>query len=790
MIKIPCVAGAFVAIGLSVHAATTIDQCTDELLDSDTLYTKSSLINGGNWKSGSVPGLGSTNYIANGKTLYGPRKVELEKTAFQGDCFVLAGTISMHSGVISWKDLRLQNGSTYGWGSASALNGLVRVESDDSSPAKIQMFFGSSATSVGSIVTKVNAKFVGEAGTSLVLKRSGTKPAASVAPDHYYQIIGDWSECFSTVTVATNTAISFSTAEVKRFGGKIVVERGGYYLGINAFGDPDDVYTSVGSLEMQDGSCLMSKVDSEGNASLVVVTNQLLLGEVEVKFHASTFPAYAMGGEFKIPLFKLQGAAAERVPDLSKVRLPDYPQAQKFGALLPDRKELVCTENADGSKTIYARYYAVIDWTMNTANGQNSYSDCAFNPVNGSYWVNGAMPNSESSGIAYATKNILWWGSSSGFNFPNVAFVIGANMYMYCLYINVSNLILKSGVALFTHKSPATKYLRGKLTVDSGDGTTTTKIYNYNNSDLYIEAELLGDGALEFRPDSNAKPSATYRFTANNENFHGSMLLGRSFSNKVNNVYYPYPDLSKSWFHTIYLNDGRNLGGVYSRTDAWKAVTVCGLTKLKINSGVETVEIAEPTRGIFITKGGAQVEPAAGQTLTVKSPVTYGGKLRKLGDGCLALGGEARFIDGKAETQPLAGTNLIEIVAGSLKVLATNSVDGVQMEFSGTGTLAVDAGNESEGFAQYGFVNTRWHTPFVPAAAGAAIPVRIDGLPDGCTTNVPFCTVLAEAAENLTFNVANVPHCFDSVITRENPDGRTVTFIASFKPQSLRIHIR
>jgi hypothetical protein len=300
----------------------------------------------------------------------------------------------------------------------------------------------------------------------------------------------------------------------------------------------------------------------------------------------------------------------------------------------------------------------------------------------------------------------------------------------------------------------------------------------------------LGDGALEFRPDSNAKPSATYRLTANNENFHGSMLLGRSFNNKVGDVYHSYPDLAKNWFHTIYLNDGRNLGGAYSRTDAWKAVTVCGLTKLKIKSGVETVEIAEPTRGIFITKGGAQVEPAAGQTLTVKSPVTYGGKLRKLGDGCLALGGEARFIDGKAETQPLAGTNLIEIVAGSLKVLATNSVDGVQMEFSGTGTLAVDAGNESEGFAQYGFVNTRWHTPFVPAAAGAAIPVRIDGLPDGCTTNVPFCTVLAEAAENLTFNVANVPHCFDSVSTRENPDGRTVTFIASFKPQSLRIHIR
>jgi hypothetical protein len=171
------------------------------------------------------------------------------------------------------------------------------------------MFFGSSATSVGSIVTKVNARFVGEAGTSLVLKRSGQKPAASVMPDHYYQIIGDWSECFSTVTVATNTAISFSTTEVKRFGGKIVVERGGYYLGINAFGDPDNVYISVGSLEMQDGSCLMSKVDSEGNASLVVVTNQLLLGEVEVKFHASTFPAYAMGGELK---FRFLNSRARR----------------------------------------------------------------------------------------------------------------------------------------------------------------------------------------------------------------------------------------------------------------------------------------------------------------------------------------------------------------------------------------------------------------------------------------------------------------------------------------------
>ena len=765
--------------------------CTDYLVASDTSYDKSSLLNGDNWHSKSVPSEGSTNYVGAGYTVYGPKKEALSAQSFKGDCLVLSGTYSAHSGAVNWKELRMLDSGKYSWASGSTLKGKVTIGSGIDNPSTFAYFFAN-----GYSTPELKAEFIGNADSVFRLARTTKGPPKKQSPDSYFKITGDWSKFLGTAVIATNTAVAFQsnvTAGNKIVGGKIVVERGGYWYGLLTFGFPSAAYTTVGSLELQDGSHYWAKIDDEGRASLVVVEDELVLSETEMGFYdtwtdesklKSILPQYEIASEVKIPLFKLNSAAAGKAPDLTKVKLPDYPAEQKLGEVLPESKALVCIDNGDNTKTIYAKYWQELDWTMNTANAQ-SYASSAFNPANASYWKDGVCPAANDTGTAYIPSAMTWQGAnaSASFIYPNVKFIIGGNQYFYCSYVNTSNLIVNGGSAIFVHKGPGSKRIGGRLTVLLGNKQVT--FYNYLGCTLYLDAELYGNGKLHLQPDSNANPKSFYYLNGDNGNFHGRMTVSHSFNHVTHGV---FPNPAKSWFTTVYLRNGNSLGGTYHNSgDAWSAVTLGSYTKLKIPDDVDSVTLDEPTRGIFVTKQCVQIEPVAGQTLVVKSPVTYGGRLLKLGEGCLALGGEARFIDGNMATAPQDGTNIVEVAAGTLKVLTTNAVDGVQMEFSGTGSLAIDANNATGGFAEFGFVNTRWNLPFV--TAGGGVPVKIEGVPEGGTSSVAICTVTAEAAENLTFKVANVPHCFKTVTRRENNDG-TVTFIASFKPTSLRIHIR
>ena len=785
-----CCTMVVAVVSLGAFGATIQADCTDYLETSDTSEASSSLLFGTNWHSGDAPTTGSTNYIASGKKILGPTKATLSSHPFGGGCFVLAGSMVMNSGVITWPELRLEDNASYSWSSASALNGRIVVESAAESPASIRIFFGN-----GFLETIVNASFSGAADTGFVLGRSSSGSPKVPSPDQYYSLRGDWSGFEGTVTVATNTAIGFqSNASVgnKNIPGKVVVKRGGYWYGLACFGFLN-VYTQVGSLEMQDGSHYWAKCDNEGRASLVVVTNELVLGrDVDIKFKTSwsgtggpdaPLPSYSVGGESKIPLFKLTGAAADKVPDLTGCTLPDYPEGSKIGGLLPRYKDLVCRANTDGSKTIYAIYHDRVDWTMNKANGQDGWGVTALNPANTSYWVDGLMPSTDSVGTMLSTAALELYGETSGasVSYPGVTLIANNTLFLYAT-TEMENIILPTGKTIFAHRGASTKHLRGKLTLLSG----TSPLYNYTGSTLHLDAEICGNGNLAFRADANANPKAYFYLGGTNVNFHGKFTSTWSFNS---DKFGPYPDPSKDWYATIYLKDGRNLGGTYTGEDGWAAFTVGEWTKLKIASSVSSVTLDEPTRGIFVTKGCTQVELSENQTLTVMEPITYGGELRKLGAGCLALGGEARFIDGDVATEPQEGTNRLAVCAGTLKVLSTNAVDGVQIEMTAGASIAVDANSEAEGMSEFGFLNTRWTTPFVPAAEGAPISVKVCGLEDGASATVPICTVSSAAAEGLSFKLARIPGCRGSVATRANANG-TVTFVANVEPTGSCMVIR
>ena len=764
--------------------------CNDYLVTSGSDYAKSPLVLGDDWFSGNAPSAGSTNYIGVGMTVKGPTKDLLKTYPFKGDCFVLAGTMSMNNGSITWKDLRLKDGAIYSWGSNSPLNGNVLVESGIASPASLRSFFGN-----GIMSTDLSATVKGGADTALVLRRTTSGPAKVEMPDHYFLVKGSWNDFLGTVTVATNSALAFnstSTAGNKTLGGKVVVERGGYWFGIMGYGYPSSVYTTVGSLEMQDGSFFWARPESGSRATLVVVTNELTLGKVKMEFKQgwsatdksdAPLPAYTVGGEVLVPLFKLTDAAAAKVPDLSGCELPDYPD--KSGGVLPMEKELVCRTGTDGSKTIYARYYVDFDWTMNTSKTtQKGWSECALNPDNSSYWVDGGMPSQDSEGIACATEPMEWRGqnNSDGFDFPYLTFVINKALYFYAAYADIGNLVLANANTVFTHIGAGTKHLKGKLTVLSSSNSAT--IYNYVGCSLYIDAQIAGDGNLQLRPDSNSNPSSFYHLTGDNSGFHGRLSSIAKFTNGDRGA---YPDPSKGWYATIYLGGDHCLGGEYTGSKAFSALTLGAWTKLKIEPSLAKVTLAEENRGILVSNECLQVETLAGQTLAVKQQLTYNGNLLKLGEGCLELASGACFRDGQSE--PEADRNRLIVSNGTVMVSATNAVDGVQIEVAEGARLAVDAACAAEGMAEYGFVNTRWATPFVSGLDDGTIPVEVKGLEEGKAATVAICTVSAETAANLRLRVVRAPRFVCTQAKRVNDDG-TVTFTASFRPVGFGIVVR
>ena len=239
----------------------------------------------------------------------------------------------------------------------------------------------------------------------------------------------------------------------------------------------------------------------------------------------------------------------------------------------------------------------------------------------------------------------------------------------------------------------------------------------------------------------------------------------------------------------VTLNDGRNLGGEYEEEDAWRALTFANYVYV---TAAANLDFTAPTRG-FCVERGARFDVGEGKTVRIGAPFTFAGELVKLGAGRLILGGPARFIDGAAETAPLAGTNVLTVSAGTLGVAATNALDGVAVSFASGTALSVDPGAADADVLNYGAVCLKWATPFT-VAGGGALPVTFaanftpeNGIP---RFEAAICTVSSTVAQDLTFAPQNGYGKYKlTIVPRSNADG-SVTFVASFTFRGFQISFR
>ena len=776
---------AAVSATAMLYSATTEKECTAYLTGSDS--NKSSSFNTAErWSDNAVPGPGSTNYVASGLTLIDSGGAGGVSVPYPGDVLVLAGTFSgvaSGSAIIVWPELRLQNGAKYRWQSFSHVDGKVVIESDASDPARFEMFHPGNINS-----TRLISKFCGTADSCFLLSRNSGNPAVPL-PDLKWRIEGDWSEFYGTCRVCVKSQIFFYNQQ-QEIPGTIIVEDGGYW-----WFNYGDAQITVGTLELRDGANYWGKCSSDGRSAIAIVTNKLTLGAVNIDFYnkweydgkaKSALPKCKHPNTpVEIPLFKLTGAAAENVPDLTKATIPDFPAENRIGEF-PNLKALVCKDNGDGTKTICAKYYSTDTFIrMIKANGSYKTDESAFNADGANvaaYWDPAEVPTPETSGMVYAEKSITWTDNKT-YSFPSLQFTIApaANVYMQCTELTVEKIIFGGTGGLQKYSRSGT--LNAPVELSTNPSHTNT-VSVYQKCTLTINGNISGSANLRITsPVPHHNPVGHTVLKGSNVDLHGAFMLtcaSHPEDTGSGTIIPKFPDLEKNMYLQLTVNRGDQFGGRYDGADAWKSIRINNYGCVNIADA--DVVINEPTRGLFVD-GGVQFNVPENLSLTLDIPVTYGGELLKKGAGKLVLGGEARFIDGLAETMPQEGTNVLTLAAGSLKVISTNALNGVMVKFNKGTHLRLDAAPASSDMAAYGIINTRWNTPFVCAEDDGAIRVQLENTAAAESLDrfsCAICTVAAEVAPTLRFKVPRVTNFFCDIVNRENADG-TVTVAAEYR---------
>ena len=681
-------------------------------------------------------------------------RIDAEAVTFPGNALAVAGTLRLTGKSVATVvgDLRLLPGAQITFNNNCTLQGVTTVEGTESAPVTMAPFyftgrtftFGSAFKGEPGCLLRVasTGKFAGTDGSFATRAQFSTTPLL---------FSGDWSGYLGTFAVCTNSYVVFNPS-TSAMAGRISVESGGVLSSTKTGA------LTVGDLSLANGA----ELAFPSATTMAVPYHWLVTNALEVADRLQvSFARPSMNGFI---VARLSGPAAANAPDVSGLEVS---VALTFNGTipLPRNSHAEYVDNGDGTKDLK------ISWdTINVMTTQNSgqpSEKSAFAAGNEAYWQSGTIPDPTAESVdVYASQNIMFWLYGT-LRYDGMTLVMNSGK---TLYNQAYNLYLKEvhllGDSLIIGPNAGNNYdhtLHTDLVLHGGTAKLTD---SWGSKWFALKGTIRGAGAMAITH------AATYgnRLRSDDSGFTGDYVL----TGPTGEAVYDRP--------VFYIDVGDDFvfGGTYSGSAAWKSVTFSSFPYVLFSSDMT---MAEPTRGVHVL-GGAVFEVPAGKTLDISEPVTYAGEVVKLGAGALVLGGSALFIDGKAATEPLAGTNVLTVAEGTLRVAATNAVDGLEVTFAEGTSLEVDLAATGD-LAEFGAVNTKWSAPFASGAADGKIAVSLPvrPLPDG-QTSVAICTVTATAAENLEFALpGSVSRRKCTIDRRTNADG-TVTFLAvvSAKP--------
>lgn len=226
-------------------------------------------------------------------------------------------------------------------------------------------------------------------------------------------------------------------------------------------------------------------------------------------------------------------------------------------------------------------------------------------------------------------------------------------------------------------------------------------VYSGNYASFPLSVELSGPGNfwVMYRGALNDTLwGGNVYLTGLNTNWTGKLKLacqaGLKFDDEVHNV-------------TLFIEDERNLGGQLE-SFTYDAFRIADQNILAVTNDVTLS--ATQNRGILI-ENDARFNVTSQTTLAVNRQITFNGRLKKEGEGTLALGATPKFTNGTSD-MPVANSNQLNVAAGAIQPLAATAFDGLAVAFAENTAIVLAADATDADLVAYGMKNTKWETPF------------------------------------------------------------------------------
>lgn len=451
-----------------------------------------------------------------------------------------------------------------------------------------------------------------------------------------------------------------------------------------------------------------------------------------------SMPTLSAGQESRVAVMTLPRSTYELHSsdfDLTGAWSPEY---TKVGAVRIET-------DGNGLQTVYLYFSSSI---KNSSNDAPNVSYKTF--VHGECWEDG-NPVDEGHHYVYLSNELRI--STSGnitedWRFPGRSLTFGGSGS--CMFISKARTAHFGDLRIYNAATVTFGSLSsgGNQTI-SGDiylCTTTEKPLSFNNGYNRIginTASLHGVGCVRYSTSEKTSPETpvVYRATGDNSDYLGLTIVASQNSSCSKTV--------------LEISDETNVGG-NPRAFEQGALTVgtCGILRITGNAVFDDVN-----RGVSLLDGSG-VDVLENKTLTIKTPTSVSGTVRKEGLGLLCM-----MADGLAES----GAR-VEIAAGALQVNASRAFGGGAVTFADAVCYRVDATVSNE-LGLYSAVGIE---------AANSIEVEVYGDETLMTEKsflVPLFTVPSEAASELArkIRIRKGPRYVTHAVSRTVTIGEEIT---------------
>ena len=705
---------------------------------------------GTHWSDGLPPHSDTNYYVKSGMCLGTPHQ-NSDVTAqqaidsdgyltFQGRSVVIAGYIWHLNGTYEFTipDLHMLPGAYISYtANKPTLHGTMTVYGTKATPTRIQFGMDSMRTILLDLTIK------GDANSCLATSWDRQPSWAKLA--------GDLSEFYGTLYVGygtnrVNNSIGFWIT-TDRLGGTVELPMANASLYVDSASG-----LTVGGLKLtSDGTKLfLDGAQVNDTVPRLTVTNCLEVARpISVMLNHGTISG-SSAPSFSAPVEPAEPGVRPLIRLTSEVvRNGGWTDSRLYDLFLlstsPALKfsELLWRDDADGGKTLCLATGVMHTPVGDSANTRSSFVYATKTDGGTDYfWDHQSCPadDANSAGTCYFATNTVYLPKGNFYQFPGKMMVMtDASIGMHTTGLpgfRCDNLVWRgSGINLWgpTGQTPVrydetgNRYYfcacQGRIRVLGGYSANSIRVYGGNNV-ARIEAEIVGAGDLTVLTINSAANYKNDRgcveFTALNTNYLGKITMSTS-----NHTYNDSGVVVPNWEQRVrlFVSDERNLGGKRDGF-AWDALLIKQYSDLFLLNDVTFTD--GWNRGIAIGNIG-RINVPSNLTLTVWRPLNVKGNLVKEGDGTLALGGTLTFGGSAQSATPTADANLLTVMGGCIKPLATNAFDGLAITFTNNAALCVDATPVDATLRQYGLVNTKEATaPVALAPNQATLPVQVD----------------------------------------------------------------